>query len=111
MLRFRDYIDKLNIVNDGTRSLMESIAIPEVERALKDWNKIDHSGILIGGCAIGYYSKPRATTDVDILFLSKTDIQKQYLDSNELEMEHFSITELMLKLKWFLNQISIFHRN
>ena len=46
MLRFRDYIDKLNIVNDGTRSLMESIAIPEVERALKDWNKIDHSGIL-----------------------------------------------------------------
>ena len=73
MLRFRDYIDKLNIVNDGTRSLMESIAIPEVERALKDWNKIDHSGILIGGCAIGYYSKPRATTDIgDIVSMIET---------------------------------------
>lgn len=74
MLRFKEYIDKLNIVNDGTRSLMESIAIPEVENALKDWNKSNHLGVLIGGCAIGYYSRPRATTDVDILFLSKTDI-------------------------------------
>lgn len=73
-MRFKELIDKLNKPNDGSRTLFESIAIPEVEKALQDWNKINHSGILIGGCAVGYYTRPRATTDVDILFLSKEDI-------------------------------------
>lgn len=73
-MRFKELIDKLNKPNDGTRSLFESIAIPEVEKALQDWNKTNHSGILIGGCAVGYYTRPRATTDVDILFLIKDDI-------------------------------------
>lgn len=73
-MRFKELIDKLNKPNDGTRSLFESIAIPEVELALQDWNKTNHAGVLIGGCAVGYYTRPRATTDVDILFLVKDDI-------------------------------------
>jgi hypothetical protein len=73
-MRFKELIEKLNKPNDGTRTLFESIAIPEVEKALKDWNGSNHSGILIGGCAVGYYTRPRATTDVDILFLTKGDI-------------------------------------
>lgn len=73
-MRFKELIDKLNKPNDGTRSLFESIAIPEVEKALQDWNNSNHSGVLIGGCAVGYYTRPRATTDIDILFLVKDDI-------------------------------------
>jgi hypothetical protein len=74
MQRMKEIMEKMNKINDGTRSLMESIAIPEVVSALKDWIKNNDNGVLIGGNAISYYGKPRATTDVDILFLHKDDI-------------------------------------
>jgi hypothetical protein len=71
-------ISKLNGPNDGTRSLFESIAIPEVNQALVDWIKnANASGVLIGGAACGYYTRPRTTTDLDILFLSVKDIPIQ----------------------------------
>lgn len=76
-MKLRD-LQKMNTMNDGTRTLFESIAIPEVEQALNDWNKnFQGPCILIGGAATGYYSRPRATTDIDILFLSKNDIPAQ----------------------------------
>lgn len=34
----REWFQKMNVFQDGTRSLFESIAIPEVATALKDWN-------------------------------------------------------------------------
>ncbi len=76
-MKLRD-LCKMNKPNDGTRTLFESIAIPEVEQALKDWNS-NYRGncVLIGGTAVGYYTKPRSTTDIDILFLSKQDIPTQ----------------------------------
>lgn len=70
-------IQKMNAVNDGTRSLYESIAIPEVLAALKDWKVAladRDSGVLIGGLAVSYYVRPRNTTDVDIMFLNAADI-------------------------------------
>jgi len=73
-MRMKELIEKLNRINDGTRSLMESIAVPEVQAALKDWVKNDTNGVLIGGNAMSYHGKPRATMDVDILFLQKNDI-------------------------------------
>ncbi len=73
-MRLKELIGKLNIVNDGTRSLLESVAVPEVEEALRDWIFYANEGILIGGCAMSYYSKPRATMDVDVLFLNNSDI-------------------------------------
>ncbi len=70
-------LSKMNIPNDGTRTLFESIAIPEVEQALKDWKKqVGSIGVLIGGAAAGFYTKPRSTTDIDILFLSLAEIPK-----------------------------------
>lgn len=62
--------------NDGSRSLYDSILVPEVEHALKVWTKSqpDSKVVLIGGIAFSYYAKPRATTDVDLLFLSEDDI-------------------------------------
>lgn len=66
---------KTNSINDGTRTLMESILIPEVVQALKDWNDATKAeAILIGGLATAFYTKPRATTDIDLLFLSKEKI-------------------------------------
>lgn len=74
-MRAAELFEKLNRVNDGTRSLFESVAIPEVQLALKDWTSNTNSdGILIGGLALSYYARPRATTDVDILFLSRDQI-------------------------------------
>lgn len=75
MMQFREYIEKMNRLQDGTRSLFESIAIPEVAQALKDWNaNHNSSGVVIGGCATSYHAKPRATTDLDVLYLSQQDI-------------------------------------
>lgn len=67
---------KANSYNDGTRSLFESILVPEVSKAFKDWKKETNSEkyVLIGGIVLSYYTKPRTTTDVDTLFLSVNDI-------------------------------------
>ena len=70
----RSYISKMYQINDGTRSLFESIAIPEVEQALRDWIKNSKSGVLIGGAAMGYHGKPRQTFDLDLLFIYPNDI-------------------------------------
>jgi hypothetical protein len=76
-MRLRD-LEKMNKPNDGTRTLFESIAIPEVGAALRDWIREGvSSGVLIGGIAVGYYARPRGTTDVDVLFLSNADIPNE----------------------------------
>jgi len=74
-MKLRDLI-KCNNVNDGTRTLFESILVPEVAKAFKDWNSNtkDLKCVLIGGVALSYYVKPRTTTDADVLFLSSEDI-------------------------------------
>lgn len=66
---------KMNSINDGTRSLTESIVIPEVAQALKDWSVATNTNsVLIGGLATSFYAKPRSTTDIDLLFMSVSDI-------------------------------------
>ena len=76
-MKIRD-IYKMNSINNGTRSLFESVALPEVANALKDWKTyFNGNGILIGGSAVSYYARPRATFDIDILFLSDIDIPTQ----------------------------------
>jgi len=54
--------------------------LPEVQTALLSWIKAQGSkpsGVLIGGLALSFYSRPRATTDVDLLFLNNDDIPDQ----------------------------------
>ena len=74
-MKLRDLL-KCNTVNNGTRSLLESILVPEVAKAFKDWNHNtkDLKCVLIGGVALSYYVKPRTTTDAVVLFLSTEDI-------------------------------------
>lgn len=73
-MKLRD-IRKMNSPNDGTRTLQESIAIPEVASALAAWQEKNVlNGVLIGGCAVSYYVRPRGTTDVDYLSRKDDDI-------------------------------------
>lgn len=68
-MRARELISRLNSGENLT--LLESIAVPEVGKALQQWIKNapkDRDWILIGGNVVGFYTKPRATMDVDVLF-------------------------------------------
>lgn len=67
-------IEKMNDINDGSRSLFESVVSNEVLDALTDWVSSGSDGVLIGGLALSYYVKPRSTMDVDVLFLSPEQI-------------------------------------
>lgn len=76
-MRLKSIIQNMYKINDInlSRPLLESIVAPEVNLALSDWIKNSGSkGVLIGGLAYSYYAKPRATMDVDILFLSNQEI-------------------------------------
>jgi hypothetical protein len=79
-MKLRDLV-KCNTSNDGTRTLLESILVPEVAKAFKDWNSNtkDLKCVLIGRVALSYYVKPRTTTDADVLFLSSEDILSEVL--------------------------------
>lgn len=73
-------IGKMNSVNDGTRTLFESVVSNEVLAALRTWCMFNESDcVLIGGLALSYYVKPRATTDIDVLYLRKEDIPEQVI--------------------------------
>jgi hypothetical protein len=76
-MRLAAIFEKLNKPNDGTRSLFESIAVPEVAQALRTWITGGGHGVLIGGCAASYYATPRASMDVDVLFLHSGEIPDQ----------------------------------
>lgn len=77
-MKLRDLYKTLG-PNDGTRTLYESVLVPEVIQAIRDWVKQvpDMKAVLIGGLAISYYNKPRTTQDVDLLFLNGSDIPKE----------------------------------
>lgn len=75
----RDLI-KTNSINDGTRTLFESILVNELVEVAKDWiENSPNKGVLIGGMALSYYVKPRSTSDLNIIFLNESDIPKDVL--------------------------------
>lgn len=63
-------------LNNGCRSLLESIIPNEVIQALRDWkdNYSKDNYVMIGGLALSYYNRPRYTEDVDLIFLSDEEI-------------------------------------
>lgn len=62
----------MQTINDGSRSLLESVMVPEVVQALKDLRH-QFNGVIIGGLALSYYCKPRYTQDIDSLFNSESE--------------------------------------
>jgi hypothetical protein len=74
-------LTKMQTVNDGTRSLIESIMSPDVIAALRDWVRSTRSaatgeaaGVVIGGLGLSYHCKPRYTQEIDLLFLEPAAI-------------------------------------
>jgi len=61
---------------DPNRTLVESILVPELITALRDWEINAGGGVLIGGIALSFYVPPRATQDLDFLFLSDSVLPK-----------------------------------
>jgi hypothetical protein len=62
-------ITKMQTINDGTRSLVESIMMPEIIVALRDWSRSTQAGVLIGSLGSSFHCKPRFTEDIDFLVL------------------------------------------
>lgn len=75
-MRLRE-IDKMHTANQGNRTLLESVMMPEVAAALRDWCRADPGGVLIGGLGLSYHVRPRMTQDIDFLFLSDGHIPEQ----------------------------------
>ena len=72
-MRLSEIMDRIN--TGAHQSLSESVLVPEVDVALKDWiNNADGDWMLIGGLVVGYYTRPRTTTDVDVIFPSEQSI-------------------------------------
>jgi hypothetical protein len=113
-MRAKELFEKLNHYNDGTRTLFESIAVPEVNQALIDWNKHQHNGVLIGGCALSFYVRPRTTMDVDVLFLTDDSIPKEVsgfkrtrpsaFQHNKTHVEIELVTSLLIGISQELTQ-------
>ncbi len=83
-------LKKMQTRNDGTRTLFESIMAPEVIAALREWrSNANPAGVLIGGLALSYYVKPRYTEDVDVLYLSETDIPEEVLGFRKSRLHAF----------------------
>ena len=58
-----------------TRTIYDVVLVSSVEAALDDWMKNCRlPGLLLGGCALGLYARPRVTLDVDLLYYSEADI-------------------------------------
>jgi len=72
-MKLRD-LSKMQGPNNGTRTLNESIMIPEIIAAIKDWMSSKAGGVLIGGLALSNWAKPRMTQDIDVLYLHDSDI-------------------------------------
>lgn len=77
-LRPHRVVQSWSIINDGTRTLLESILFPEVALALQDWKRANIKNCaLIGGLALSFHGRPRTTDDGDFLFFSYGDIPSE----------------------------------
>lgn len=71
-MRLAEVVDKWYKINDGSRTLLESVVVPEVGQAVKDWiANAKPDFVLVGGLALAYHHIPRMTMDVDVLYISR----------------------------------------
>lgn len=96
-MKFR--IDLMKTTNDGTRSLFESIMVPEVAHTIKKWSALNIKSVLIGGLALSYHNIPRYTQDIDILFLSKTDAPQQLKGFKKIRPHSFQCNDTHVEIE------------
>lgn len=90
----------MNGPNDGTRSVAASIMSREVIAALDDWRKsVDVAPLLIGGVAFGYHARPRFTSDIDLLFLSDSEIPEAVPGFKKVSKHRFRHNETHVEVE------------
>ncbi len=69
-------VGALNSLNNAahSRSLIDSIMMPEVISALRDWAKVGAGGVLVGTAALCFHVRPRMTQELEFLFLAEIDV-------------------------------------
>lgn len=90
-----------NDLSKNFRSLNESIVYPEVEKALNDWKKFSNNDnyVLIGGLAYSFYLKPRATQDIDLIFISFDDIPEMVNNFKRIRKHGFIHLETQVEVE------------
>ncbi len=78
-MKIRDVVQKWKTPNDGNRTIMESIMVPEVQQAFNFWVRRVPKGefVLIGGLALSFHGVVRSTEDVDCLYRRSSDIPEE----------------------------------
>lgn len=72
-MRFKKFYEEWS----ESKLFTESIVVPEIEKALKDWkNNTNSKYVIIGGIAVSFWTRPRTTMDIDILFKNDAAIPK-----------------------------------
>lgn len=78
-MRVKEIVQRWN--TGKCRTLLESVLVPEIASALDSWKNntsdINDKWMLIGGTMMGYYVRPRMTTDVDVIFMEEEDIPQK----------------------------------
>lgn len=94
-------IEKLLRVNDGTRTLFESVMVPEVAAALKDFHRAGgtNKAVLIGGLAVSFYGLPRTTMDVDFMFLSPSDVPNEVQGFKKIRAHAFQHNQTHVEIE------------
>jgi len=100
-MRLTSVIEGFSHCNDSnfSRSLIESVMVPEVTAALNDWIGLNVPGILVGGLALSFYVKPRYTSDVDILFLNDNSIPKDIQGFTKIREHAFQHNETHVEVE------------
>jgi len=77
-MEFRN-VGAMNRINDAahSRSLTDSIMMPQVISAVRDWTKADAGGVLIGGAALSFHVRPRMTQDLNFLVIDEAEMPRQ----------------------------------
>lgn len=67
----------MNHINDAThsRSLTESIMLPQVILALGDWRRAGVGGVLIDTAALSFHVRPRMAQELEFLFVDDAAIR------------------------------------
>lgn len=68
-------VKMLSTANYGKNNVADTIVSDAVRKTLIRWcNATRNHGTIIGGIAFSFYARPRATMDIDTVFLQETDV-------------------------------------
>ena len=105
-------IEKMNSINNGNRTLFESIIEEEIITQLiklTDNNILNY--VMVGRLALSYYAKPMMNTDIDLLFLSENDIPENVDGFRRINKHHFYNDKTGIEIKLLTPNFLNIHYN